>query len=143
MEEIQTNQNIKKRLLIALFLLLIIIFAVVAAFLYNKGIFQQDNNQTENTIFKGEAVLNLKYGDNDRWFSGETKEGMTFFDVLQTASITGKFELSADSEIISLDGFKKESSAEWRCYLNGELVKERLAQKIIHSGDRLFCQHYK
>ncbi|MBI4811988.1 hypothetical protein HY798_00850 [Candidatus Falkowbacteria bacterium] len=86
-----------------------------------------------------EAILILNDGRQERWFKGEISRGTTVADVLQAASLAGKFECQIDSQIVSLDGLSGNGRTSWHCYLNSKEVGDQISKEMVYSGDKIVC----
>lgn len=122
-------------------ILAVLIFAVLVI-----GVFLVVYNKNQEKNYKiilndKEALLIINYGKkgNERWFKGIVENGMTVKNVLEAASIGGKFTFSANSHLSMLDGIYNNAQKRWKCYLNEREVQEGIDRTTISPQDKIMC----
>jgi nitrogen fixation-related uncharacterized protein len=133
----------KERKIIILLISIAVVIILAAVFLlYWSGSQLQPKSKYANEVLVGnEALLVINNGASERMFKGGVADGATVTDILQAASLAGKFDFSADSEIHSLDGLPANGNKKWQCYLNNQLIKDDLSKETIHPQDRVLCEY--
>jgi uncharacterized membrane protein len=120
--------------------LIFLLFVIALGLIIYTG--QKTDIYRKNHLAEKEALLIIDYGqDKERWFKGETKEGMTILDALTTSSLAGNFNFTANSHLIVLNGLANNERVKWRCYLNDREVKEDLGEKTIGPKDKILCRY--